>query len=769
MTLPVIIKFACVFLAYFITGIIGLSLATVNESATPIWAPTGIAIASFVLFGKKVWPVIWLAAFFTNLVNAGSIGSSAGIAIGNTLEGFVAGYLIKQFAGALTVFDKPRKIFKFLIIVSISCMISATWGISSLLLSDLARADDAIVIWLTWWLGDLTGAFIVTPLIVSWSRKSAFKWIDKRQLEGIVLILGLIIVAGAVFNGLFLNIKQTLPLEFLCIPIIVWIALRFDQKLTSFSIAILAAIAIWGTVHGFGSFARYEIGVSLLLLQSFMGVVALTAFALSAVVTDRERVKARFQSTVDNMREGFQIIGFDWRYVYVNNAVAAQGKRAKEELLGKTMMEMYPGIENTKFFTHLRRCMDERVAHSMENKFEYPDGTSAWFALKMEPVNEGVLILSVDINEQKEDQKKLAEDKAQAEALLNSIGDGIIATDGSGKIIMVNQAFEEQLGFKKSEVLGSNSFDKILMEDEGKNVLQESERPLNRALSTGQKITLTHYLVRKNGTKFLARVTASPVVVNDMIIGAIKVFHDITKEREVEEMKNEFIAMASHELRTPLSVVKGFVSMINMGDYGAVGMNLKKPLEHIAASTERLIKIVNEMLNVSRIDVNRVDIKKESMDLNDLVGEIISESEGSAHAKGLKIYADTSKKVMVWGDREKIFEIIKNMIENAIKYTEKGSVMIRISEKGSRAIVEVEDTGVGILEADQKKLFNKFEQIKSKRTGSTGIGLGLYIAREIARMMKGDLWIKRSEFGRGSTFAYSVPLYISKNAEQLVN
>lgn len=760
-----IIKVSLIFLGYFIFGKVGLQFASVNASSTAIWAPTGIAIASFLLFGKRIWPIIFLGAFFTNLTTAGTVATSIGIAIGNTIEGLLGAYLINNFAGGRSVFDNARGIYKFCISIFFCCAVAATWGVSSLLLGGFAQSANVETIWITWWLGDVSGAIIVTPLIIFWSRKSDFKWNSNRQLEGIFLFLCLIITAGSIFNGLFINTRQILPLEFLCIPFLVWIALRFNQRASITALNILALLAILGTVRGYGSFFQYGQNESLLLVQAFLDVITLTIITLAAVTAERRQVRELFQSTLDNMREGFQIIGFDWKYLYVNKASAIQGKRSKEDLLGKTMMEMYPGIEKTEFFDYLRRCMFERRQHSMENEFSFPDGSKGWFGLKIEPVAEGSLILSVDITEQKDAQMTLAKEKAEAEALLNSIGDGIIATDQEGKIIMVNKAVEEMLGWKEVELLGIHSFEKILMEDEEKNIIFEKDRPLTKALKTGKKIIVMHYLVRKNGTKFPVRVTATPILLNGKIVGAIKVFHDITQEKEIDEMKTEFISMASHELRTPLSAIKGFISMINVGDYGKIDKKLERPLMLVASSTERLIKIVNEMLDVSRIDAGRVFLSVNDFRIQNVIYEVVDELQPIVTENKIKLNVEKGISLNVHADREKVVQILNNLIGNAIKFTGKGSLSINTRQKDNMVIILVKDTGAGIALSDKSKLFNKFEQLKSKKAGKiAGTGLGLYISREFARKMGGDLWIESTTLGKGSVFAFSLPVADAKRA-----
>ncbi|HVF69806.1 MAG TPA: MASE1 domain-containing protein [Xanthomonadales bacterium] len=627
MMLSKIIKLSLIFLAYFISGKLGLELASVNTFSAAVWAPAGIAIASLILFGKKLWPVIFLAAFFTNLTTTGTIFISLGIATGNTLEGLVASYLITHFAGGRSVFNSARGILKFIIFAGFACMISVTWGISSLLLGGIAEAKNYSSVWTTWWLGDISGAILITPLILFWTKKYQYHWNNRRLLEGVFLLFGIILVSGAVFNSIFFRIPSYLPLAYLCIPLLVWSSIRFDRRETLTAILIMAVISIWGTTRGHGPYSLYSPNESLLLLQTFLDVVTVMILALTALVADRKRVDRIFQSTLDNMSEGFQIIGFDFRYLYVNDAVAKQGKRTQDELLGHSMMEMYPGIEKTEVFKYLKKCLLERKPHEMDNKFVYQDGSEGWFRIKIEPISEGALILSIDI----------------------------------------------------------------------------------------------------------------------------------TREKEVDEMKTEFISMASHELRTPLSAIKGFISMINDGDYGKVDEKLVRPLSLVAVSTQRLINIVNEMLDVSRIEADRVKLNLGNFYIQDLIEEATATLKPLIAQKNLQLKIEKRERLGVNVDKEKVIEILNNLIGNSLKFTEKGSITIRIELKKEKVVVFVADTGVGIEKKDQAKLFNKFEQIKFKRAGNvSGTGLGLYISREFARKMGGDLWIEESAVGKGSTFAVSL-------------
>ncbi len=751
-----IILFLSIALSYFIAGKMGLMLAFVHTSSTAVWAPTGIALAACLLFGYRFWPAIFIAAFLTNLTTAGSVATSLGIATGNTLEAVIGAYLVNHFAHGRNAFLRAQDLFRFTVLAALlSTTVSANIGVTSLILGGYAQWSQFLPIWFTWWMGDATGALIVAPFIIFWAARHPLYSSKSRKLEALIAFSVLILVSVILFGG----IAKTYPLTFICLPVIGWIAFRFGRRETVSAIVLFACFAIWGTLQGFGPFAVFSKNTALLMLQIFMDVTTLTALALSVAVAEGRKIEERLQSTLNNMSEGFQIIGFDWRFLYVNKEVIKQGRKRKDELLGRTMMEMYPGIEKTDLFVHLKRSMQERVPHHMETKFDFPDGSTEWFELRIEPISEGISILSLDITERRKNQEKVAHEKAEDEALLASIGDGIIATDPDGKIILVNRAFEELLGWRESEVIGKSEVDLFAMQDEKGIAISVEDRPLKLVFAKKKKITATHYLVRKDNTKFPSLITVSPIILDKKVIGVVKVFHDITREKEIDEMKTEFISLASHELRTPLSAIRGLVAMIHDGDYGPINQGLKRPLTMISTSTERLIHIVNEMLDVSRIEAGRLHFSLIDYDIHELLKEGTAALQNLADRKNIKLIIKQSPALFVQTDKEKFIEIINNLVGNSLKFTQKGSITISVEQKDDKIIVFVTDTGIGIAKEDQSKLFSKFDEIKLKQAGkTTGTGLGLYISHEFVKKMGGVLWIERSVIDKGSIFAFSLPM-----------
>jgi len=275
---------------YFVAGKLGLKLASLNASATAVWPCTGIALAAFLILGYRVWPAILSGAFLVNVTTAGSVATSIGVAVGNTLEGVVGCYLVNRFGGGRRALERAQDVFKFgLLAGMVSTTASATIGVTSLALGGFAQWAMYGAIWCTWWLGDAVGAVVVTPFVLLWRENPRMNWTRKQMIELAFLFSGLFLTGWIVFGGRFHSALKNYPLEYLCIPFLIWAAFRFGRRKAATAICVLAVIAAWGTVHGFGPFSRPSQNTSLLLLQSFMGIVSITTLALAAEITEHRR------------------------------------------------------------------------------------------------------------------------------------------------------------------------------------------------------------------------------------------------------------------------------------------------------------------------------------------------------------------------------------------------------------------------------------------------------------------------------------------------
>src|SRR5213593_1212208 len=282
-------------LGYFIAGKFGLLLASLHASASPVWPPAGIALAALLLLGYRAWPAIFVGAFLVNVTTAGNVATSLAVASGNTLEAVCGAWLVNRFAGGTTVFDRPQGVFKFALAAAVSTIISPFFGVTSLALAGFADWTNYGAIWLTWWLGDTTGDLLIAPLIILWSIASKRRWNRREAVEAGILLLLLFVLSEAVFGGWLTISARNYPIAFISGPIVIWMAFRFTQRETATGIFILSAIAIWGTLHGFGPFVGETENQSLLALQSWVAVLTITAMALSAGMAERQRAEEALQ------------------------------------------------------------------------------------------------------------------------------------------------------------------------------------------------------------------------------------------------------------------------------------------------------------------------------------------------------------------------------------------------------------------------------------------------------------------------------------------
>jgi signal transduction histidine kinase len=280
---------------YFIAGKLGLMLASLHASASPVWPPAGIALAALLLLGYRTWPAIFVGAFLVNVTTAGNVATSFAIATGNTLEALAGAWLVNRFAAGKDFCDRPQGVFKFALAAAISTIISPVFGATSLALTGFADWANYGAIWLTWWLGDATGDLVFTPLVLLWSVASRRRWNKKEAAEVGTLLLLLVLLSIVVFGGWFEISSRSYPIAFLLGPLVIWTAFRFTQRETATGIFILSVLAVWGTLHGFGPFIRETENQSLLALQSWTAVLTITAMALSAGMAERRRIEEELQ------------------------------------------------------------------------------------------------------------------------------------------------------------------------------------------------------------------------------------------------------------------------------------------------------------------------------------------------------------------------------------------------------------------------------------------------------------------------------------------
>jgi two-component system sensor histidine kinase VicK len=353
--------------------------------------------------------------------------------------------------------------------------------------------------------------------------------------------------------------------------------------------------------------------------------------------------------------------------------------------------------------------------------------------------------------------------RAKEGAILLSIGDGLIATDENGKIILINETAEKLLGKKREEVLGKTYSEITLLEDEkGTPVLLENH-PVNMALQKGTKTAgTTYYNMRKDHTKFPVAITVTPVILSGKVVGTIKVFRDITYERDIDKAKTEFVSLASHQLRTPLSTVNWYAEMLLEGDVGELNCKQKKYLDEVYRSNRRMVELVNALLDVSSLELGTFVIEPKSTDICKLARDVVHEQRSQIDTKKIRFKLSCHKEnYFMKADPKLLRMVMQNMLSNSVKYTPIGGkveLSISLADKNNIQI-KIRDTGYGIPPKQHAKIFTKLFRADNVREKDTdGTGLGLYIVKSIVEKSGGKIWFESPKENKGTTFYVTLPI-----------
>jgi PAS domain S-box-containing protein len=386
--------------AYFVSGRLGLSLAVVHWSASAVWPPTGVALAAVLFFGPSMWPALAAGAFLVNFSVSGSLTASAGIAAGNTMEALLGGWLLQRYAGGRSAVASTAGIFRFVGFAAIAALVGATVGLASLTLTGFLGSSDPSKVWLTWWLGDATGAILVTPLILLWAhpgeRLSEARALEFAVMLGSVVFVGLVMFAYRPIAGV------NLPIEFLAIPVLIWAAFRFAQREAVTACGLLSGLAVWGTVRGYGPFGAYPPEHALPMLQGFTGSLSVTVLAASAEVAIRrqrdwevrrlnEELERRVLARTEEARRAHarlaeaQEVGHvgSWEWNIALNTVWWSVELYR--IYGVSPADVVPSYEGFLERVHpddraavdreVRTALEQRDAFSFEHRLVRPDGS----------------------------------------------------------------------------------------------------------------------------------------------------------------------------------------------------------------------------------------------------------------------------------------------------------------------------------------------------------------------------------------------------------
>jgi len=368
---------------------------------------------------------------------------------------------------------------------------------------------------------------------------------------------------------------------------------------------------------------------------------------------------------------------------------------------------------------------------------------------------------------------KATAEKTQEQAVLTAIADGVYAVDMDRNMVLFNKAAQEVTTWEEKDTLGLKCWTVMKLKNDQDISVCEKDCPALKVWNTGEAVFRNDTCFTNKKSKKRVQLSSSYAPIKDYagkIVGAICVFRDITKEKEVERLRNEFVSTASHELRTPITATEGYLSIITDSGMCKYDGKTKEFLDKARGTLMAMSKLTKNLLAVTKIEEGKLETTITNFSMRDLVKEVVDVFVKSAKEKGIDLEFSQSKglsskgkKVIgrslnVRADREMLREVLNNLVENAIKFTLKGGVTVSVDYDQEFATVNVEDTGMGMPADAQKHLFEKFYRVDNSATREVGgTGLGLYITRSIIETFGGRIWVE-SSVGKGSKFHFTVPL-----------
>ncbi len=362
-------------------------------------------------------------------------------------------------------------------------------------------------------------------------------------------------------------------------------------------------------------------------------------------------------------------------------------------------------------------------------------------------------------------------EQAQINAILQAMGNALIAIDEKHNVTMSNDAFERLTGWYSSEITGKPIQEVLQLTDESGQPTDDLTRALTASLS--DHITRTPYVLsetfmkRKNGSSFPYLGYLSPIRIGDLVVGATIVFEDASAMHEVQKLKNNFIALASHQLKTPIGEIKNYAESLLDGTFGNLSVKQAGYVEHMRDIAARCNRLVSYLLDLSMLERGEAQANLQPIDVAPLLRKVAERYKETAEKQGLSLRVVGSSDLTIIGDETMLGEVISSLVNNAITYTNKGAIELKATQEDIHGVIEISDQGQGIDPDELQSFFHKNTLIDGAPESGKSTGLGLYLAHEFCRLQNGTLTAKsNTAVDHGTTFRIELPIAITDKEEK---
>jgi len=465
----------------------------------------------------------------------------------------------------------------------------------------------------------------------------------------------------------------------------------------------------------------------------------------------------------NSLEDVMLIIDRDYNIEDINEVGLKLLGKSKEEVIGKKCYQIISGADSPAEECPCRKSLETKKVESLDR---YEERFGKYYSIHSSPIfdENGEIIKFVDLRVDITERKRAEQELAKRAKIINEITDAVVTADLSGNITSYNTGAEQMYGYKAQEVIGKPVSMFYSAEDIPILMSQIEE------LLKGNRISSVESRIIGENKKEVPVISSLAPIKNSegKIIELIGIAKDITewkraedalresheKLKELDKMKSDFLNVAYHEMRSPLAPIVGYASLLEQSE---LTEKQKKYVHIIVESTYQLEELIDSLLEVTRIDAGKAELSLEEMSIPEIVNDVLERFEPQADAKRQTISTAVPEGIEVEGDKQKITAIFDNLISNAIKYTgEKGRIDVVVEDRQEGIRVCVADTGIGIPEEHQPRVFERFYMVDTSLAGKGGLGLGLAIVKGYVELHGGKVWAT-SEFGKGSKFWFTLP------------